>query len=167
MYSEQERTPDFQEPVAMRLMILNLRTGHRDVHEFPKETLIATGCWMGGDRTVLLAMKKDWTDETSFYNIYRYDLQSRQSTILTNLPKGHAYAPHWISGSLSVSPAGKQPLQWGAIKKFLQTRGKAFKTLSRNVSIFLPRVSNILAVYSETHNYLDILFLCGFQTHYK
>ena len=121
MYRETERTPNLQDRVATRLMILNVRTGHREVHEFPKETLISSrACWMGDDQTVLLSMKEDWTDETSFYNIYRYDLENRQATNLTNLPKGHAYDPYWIRGPLAVSPAGKQPVQWGQLKVFLK-----------------------------------------------
>ncbi len=120
MYRETERTPNLQDRVATRLMILNLRTGHLEVHEFPKETLIASrSCWMGDDRTVLLSLEEDWTDETAYYDIYRYDLKSRQLTNLTKHVAGD-FDPHWIRGPLAVSPAGKQPVQWGQLKVFLK-----------------------------------------------
>ena len=47
--------------------------------------------------------------------------------------------PDWISDDvLPVSPVGKQPIQWGKLKAFLNTRIEAFKVFSRGLSIFLP-----------------------------
>ena len=50
-------------------------------------------------------------------NIYRYDLDSRKMTKLTDFPQGHAYFPDWIEGSLEVSPLDKVTTQWGYLKQ--------------------------------------------------
>ena len=50
------------------------------------------------------------------YEIYRYHLSGGKITQLTNHP-GKDYAPDWVPGALSVAPAGKLPILWGAIKR--------------------------------------------------
>ncbi len=67
---------------------------------------------MGNDRTVLLSYK-----ESDARNIYRYDLNSRKMTQLTDFPLGHAYFPDWVEGSLSVSPQYKMVTSWGHLKQ--------------------------------------------------
>lgn len=119
LYTEQERTPDIiTAPVAIKLMIIDTITGHIKGHRFPKETLIAMQpSWMKDDRTVLLSLKEDYTDETSTYDIYRYDLDTRKLTNLTNHPLSGDYDPHWIEGSLTVSPQQKLTTRWAKLKK--------------------------------------------------
>lgn len=116
MYPESERTPDIQKLLVERLIILNVQTGHHEEHEFPKGTLIVSGCWMGDDRTVLLSMTEDYTAATFNTEIYRYDLRSRKLTNLTNQTRGD-YWPHWIEGSLAVFPLDKLAIRWSQLKQ--------------------------------------------------
>ena len=114
MYDEAELTPDRINFIANRLIILNLQTKDRVVHNFPKTSAYFGGlAWMGNDNTVLMAYKEP--DEAR--NIYRYDLNSRKMTKLTDLLLGHALFPHWVEGSLSVSPLEKVTTRWGYLKQ--------------------------------------------------
>ena len=118
MYTEQERTPDIiTAPVAKRLIILDVHTGHSEEHKFPKETVISYTCWMGDDRTVLLSMEEDYTDETVSDDIYRYDLDTRKLTNLTNYPQENDLEPHWIEGPLTVFPQEKLSTRWAQLKQ--------------------------------------------------
>ncbi len=116
MYRESERSPDLQQRLSTSLIFQNVQTTLRRVHKFPKVSLIARACWMGSDETVLLSMKDDYTDPFSNYEIYRYELGSRQLTNLTNQPGGD-YQPHWHAGPLSVSAVEKLTTLWGELKK--------------------------------------------------
>ena len=116
MYYEVERSPDLQQNLSMSLIFQNLQTKLRRVHTFPKVSLVSPGCWMGSDETVLLWMKADYTDPFSNYEIYRYEVRSRQLTNLTNQP-GSDYQPHWHAGPLSVSPVEKLTTLWGELKQ--------------------------------------------------
>ena len=119
MFGEQERAADIiSGPVAMRLIIFDFLTGHREEHRFPKETLISIPpCWMGDDRTALLALKEDYTDETSVYDIYRYDLDTRKLTNLTNYLLSNDHDPHWVEGPLTVFPLEKLTTRWAQLKQ--------------------------------------------------
>lgn len=116
MYRETERSPDLQQRLSTSLIFQNVQTMLRRVHKFPKVSLIARACWLGSDETVLLSMKDDYTDPLSNYEIYRYELRSRQLTNLTNQPGGD-YDPHWHAGALSVSPVEKLTTLWGKLKQ--------------------------------------------------
>ena len=117
MYRETERKGNGDwSIVAARLIVQNVFTGHREEHDFGNKALIATQCWMGDDRTVLLSMKADLDAPTSNYEIYRYRLDSRSLTNLTKHPKGD-YHPHWSPGFLGVFPLDKLAIQWGHIKQ--------------------------------------------------
>ena len=71
-------------------------------------------------------------------NIYKYHIETHVITQLTHHP-GDDHTLDWISDDvLPVTPEGKMQTQWGAIKKFLQTRSEAFKTFSQNVLLSLP-----------------------------
>ena len=102
--------------VTTRVVIQEVRTGIRRFHHFSNKDTIADGCWMGNDQTVLLPIKREWDAPGANYEIYRYDLVSRQLTNLTNQPGGD-YDPHWISGSLAVFPAGKLTTLWAQLKQ--------------------------------------------------
>ena len=70
-------------------------------------------------------------------NIYKYNIWTGEITRLTNHP-GTDGTLDWISDDvLPVSPKGKMQTQWGKLKKFLQSRSEAFKSLSQNVLFFL------------------------------
>ena len=102
--------------VAARLIVQNVFTRQREQHHFGNKALIAAQCWMRNDRTVLLSMKADFDTPTSNYEIYRYSLDSRKLTNLTNHPKDD-YHPHWSPGFLSVFPLDKLTIQWGHLKQ--------------------------------------------------
>lgn len=105
------------QPSASRLIIQNVLTGEQNIHSFPRKTRISPGCWMGNDHTVLLALQYNGDDPDARYDIYRYDLNSRRVTNLTNLPMGHAYHPDWIEGPLAVIPVGKLTIRWAEVKQ--------------------------------------------------
>ena len=102
-------------PIASQLIIHNVYTGFRDIHDFPKTLGIASGCWINDDRNVLLSMKKI-DDPTSNYEIYKYNLESGNLKNITNAPNND-YHPHWIEGYSSVSPMDKLTTQWGQLKE--------------------------------------------------
>ncbi len=69
-------------------------------------------------------------------NIYKYDIKSRNITQLTN-HSGRDYVLDWISDDvLSVSPKGKETVQWGQLKTSLNTRYKTLKSFSSGLSDF-------------------------------
>ena len=107
------------EPLAHRLIVHKVSTGARDVHNLPvpegKYGQVGGLAWMGNDNTVLLSYK----EAGGTRNIYRYDLNSRKMTKLTDLPLGHAYDPHWVEGPLAVSPQEKMTTRWGHLKQKL------------------------------------------------
>ena len=75
--------------------------------------------WMENDRAIIFAMKL--TDKPNpKYDLYRYVFETRSLRRLTRDASDERW-PDWIEGSLSVSPHGKLPTQWGDIK----VRGRA------------------------------------------
>ena len=111
MYIEIEFVNDPFKVIANRLIIQNVFTDGRTIHKFPLEGEFGGLAWMGNEM-VLLSYK-----ESDARNIYRYDLNSRKMTQLTDFPIGHAYFPHWVEGSLSVSPQDKMATSWGHLKQ--------------------------------------------------
>jgi Tol biopolymer transport system component len=70
-------------------------------------------------------------------NIYKYNIRTTEITQLTNHP-GRDGSLDWISDeALPVSSQDKIQTQWGTIKKMLQKRSEAFKSLSHSVLYFL------------------------------
>ncbi len=116
MYTEKEGKPNWDK-IAERLIVQNVRTGVREIYNFPVDSAVVVGCWMGDDHKVLLSIRFDVFAPESGYNIYRYDLGSRRLTNLTNLTKEYAYHPHWIEGTLAVSPLEKLTTQWAELKQ--------------------------------------------------
>ncbi len=100
--------------VRHQLIIQNVFTDSRVAHNFPFTSVYLGGlAWMGNDNTVLIGYK----EPEKARNIYRYDLNSRKMTKLTDFPLGHAYFPDWVEGSLEVSPLNKLTTQWGYLKQ--------------------------------------------------
>ena len=104
-------------PPARLLIVYKVSTGASDIHHLPvpegKYGQVWGLAWMGNDNTVLLS----YQEAGNVYNIYRYDLNSRKMTKLTDLPLGHAYYPHWVEGPLAVSPLDKVTTRWGDLKQ--------------------------------------------------
>ena len=77
--------------------------------------LIAGAEWMENDRAIIFGMKL--TDRPNpKYDLYRYVFETGSLRRLTREARNERY-PDWIAGSLSVSPHGKLPTQWGDIKQ--------------------------------------------------
>ncbi len=71
------------------------------------------------------------------FNIYKYDTKTSKITRLTE-QSGLYASVDWISDDAhAVSPVGKQPIQWGKLKAFLNSRIEALKVFSRDLSVFL------------------------------
>ena len=76
--------------------------------------LISGAGWMENDRAIIFSMML--TDKPNAnYDLYRYVFQTRSLRRLTRDARDEKQ-PDWIEGSLSVSPHGKLPTQWGDIK---------------------------------------------------
>ncbi len=107
------------DPLTRLLIVHEVATGRRDIHHLPvpegEYGRVAGLAWMGDDNTVLLS----YQEAGGARNIYRYDLNSRKMTKLTDFPLGHAYFPHWVEGTLSLSPLEKLTTRWAYLKQKL------------------------------------------------
>ena len=73
--------------------------------------------WMDNDRAIIFSLRE--TDKLNASNdLYRYVFETRHLRRLTRDARDVRF-PDWIEGSLSVSPQGKLPTQWGNIKHSL------------------------------------------------
>ena len=120
----------------------------------PKDFRAVSFDWMNGGKSVVLSGYKyklnekppAW-GETPPYNIYKYNIRTGSMTRLTD-HTGDDWMLDWIDDHAhAVTPKGKQLLQWGKLKTFLNIHRGTFKTFSRNLSIFLRRVSNLSGAY--------------------
>ncbi|MDE0086194.1 MAG: hypothetical protein OXU23_10810 [Candidatus Poribacteria bacterium] len=110
----------------------------------PKDFEHGTLAWMDNGKSIVFGARKYPINEPPppleqypVMNIYTYHIQSGKLTQLTDTERNES-GVDWISDDvLSVSPKGKMQTQWGAIKKFLQSRSEAFKSLSQDVLYFL------------------------------
>ena len=105
-----------ERPVATRLIVQNMVTGHLNVHNFPKTYAIIDGCWIKDDRTALLNIHKGGTGPEANFEIYRYNLISRKLTNLTKHP-GDDLQPDWVSGPFTVYPLDKLTVLWAHLKQ--------------------------------------------------
>ncbi len=80
-------------------------------------------------------------------NMYKYHIATEKITRLTE-HAGSDYSLDWISDDvLSVSPVGKQPIQWGKLKAFLNTRIEVLKGISSSHTDYLiPFLINLFIV---------------------
>ncbi len=115
MYPEAELTPDNAKSLAMRVNIQNVFTGDLDIHTFPKEYFVYSGCWMKDDRTLLLSIKNPNLGPPSSFMIYRYNLLNKKLKNLTNRGGPHIN-PSWIDGHLAVDAMDKLTIRWGELK---------------------------------------------------
>ena len=113
MYPEMERTPDFKDVVSVYTVIQNVFTGFREIHL--KGFFTAHARWMG-ERNIVFSAQENYRDPDAQYDIYRYSLISKKVENLTNHP-GTDGNPDWTAGALSVSPADKLTVLWGALKQ--------------------------------------------------
>ena len=66
-------------------------------------------------------------------NIYKYHLATGKTTRLTE-HLGIDHTLDWVSDSArAVSPAGKRPMQWGALRSFIPAYRVVFKAVSVSI----------------------------------
>ena len=112
--AEYRRLPGKLDLAGMRLIIQNVLTGSREIHDLPKGFLVSTVCWMADGREVLFSASNRNVSRVNV--IYRYPLDTQELIPLTN-PRDNYYVSDWRPGNLYVSPKGKLTGLWGRIKK--------------------------------------------------
>ncbi len=125
-------------PQGTYYYIYDLHSGVSRRLDLPKD-LRSTGIdWMDNGKAILLAADyiklntHEWVEPD--YNFYKFNLKSSELTQLTDHLRVYA-AIDWIDDHvLPVSPIGKQPIQWGKLKAFLNTRVKALKAFASSLS---------------------------------
>ena len=112
--AEYRRHPNRLELTGMRLIIQNVLSGTREIHDLPKGFLVSTVCWMADGREMLFSASNRNVNTVNV--IYRYPLDTRELIPLTN-PRDNYYVSDWRPGNLYVSPKGKLTGLWGHIKQ--------------------------------------------------
>ncbi len=119
LYNEREFDvgPDMFKRVANRVIIRRRDGSQPRVLAIPATWRVADVCWAADGTAVLFSgIENGLVDyESGNYEIYRYELASRQITNLTHHPSND-WAPDWSPHLLSVSSAGKLTTQWARIK---------------------------------------------------
>lgn len=129
-------------PQANRYFIYDLFTRQSKQLRIPKTYFPSALDWMDNGKSILFSAREVELDVpveglVHPYHLYKYDIATGR---ITRLSEQTWLNPSldWISDDvLSVSPEGKMQTQWGAIKKFLQSRSETFKLLSQDVLFFL------------------------------
>ena len=130
-------------PQAYRYFIYDLITGQSQELKIPKNYKGGGIDWMDGNRAIVFSATQvklnEVQTEKEHYNLYKYDIWTKKITILKEDVADSFLFPDWISDDvLPVSPVGKQPIQWGKLKAFLNSRIEALKVFSHDLSVFLP-----------------------------
>ena len=112
--AEYRRHPNRLELTGMRLIIQDVLSGTREIHDLPKGFLVSYVSWMADGRAVLFSAADRNVDTVDA--IYRYPLDTRKLIPLTN-PRDNSYVSDWRPGNLYVSPKGKLTGLWGRIKQ--------------------------------------------------
>lgn len=113
--AEYRRLPGKLDLIGMRLIIQNVLTESREIHDLPKGFLVSTNlCWMADGREILFSAAD--RNVSRVHVIYRYPLDTRELIPLTD-PRDSYYVSDWRPGNLYVSPKGKLTGLWGHIKQ--------------------------------------------------
>ena len=106
-----------------RYRIYNLNDGGTQTLKIPEGWWPYSVTWMNGQNSVLFCAFVDYEhrqDHNRWIQIYRYDIASGIITQLTH-DRGNKRGADWVSDDASnvtsVSPAGKQSMRWGELKK--------------------------------------------------
>lgn len=85
--------------------------------DIPENWWLYSASWAANDTEILFSAEKTWGLPVNQrkYNIYRYQLANGKITQLTNTPTKDL-EPHWLPGTLSISPKDKLKIQWSDIK---------------------------------------------------
>ncbi len=125
MYFEDRMTFDGNRVVRLpsHLIVVDKNGRHPKKLDIPKDWLLYSACWAANGAEILLSAEEDgegWVNPINIiqqnFNIYRYRLLDGKITQIANTPTNDL-DPHWVPGTLSVSPKGKLNVQWGEIKE--------------------------------------------------
>ncbi len=113
--------PDNGKQQTCRLSVMRL-TGRgaikeiKDIYDRLSTNVRHAGaCWMHNDRAILFGLMIS-SKPNANYDLYRYEFETRSLRRLTHGAEDEML-PHWIEGTLSVSPNGKKKVTWGVLKK--------------------------------------------------
>lgn len=131
-------------PQAYRYFIYDMKTGQSQKLKIPKNYKCAGLDWMDGNRSIVFTAFQVKLNEVQQgkekYTLYKYDIWTQDITILKEDMVDSFIFPDWISDDvLPVAPVDKQPIQWGKLKVFLNTRIEALKAFSSSLSAFLSK----------------------------
>ena len=99
-----------------RIVIMRADGSNQRALSIPKTWATGAACWAAdGTQILFSAMENGLVNPNGNFDIYRYDLNSRAITNLTNHPADD-YSPDWTARSLSVSAVEKLTTQWAKIK---------------------------------------------------
>ena len=101
-----------------RYTIRNADGGAPRILAITKDIMPGSVAWMNRGRSVLFSGIKfsHRRDPSHFDQLYRYDIATRKVRQLTDGP-GDKWRVDWVHGAHAVSPAGKQSVRWGELKK--------------------------------------------------
>ncbi|MDE0315943.1 MAG: hypothetical protein OXM61_13640 [Candidatus Poribacteria bacterium] len=123
MYFEDRIGLEANRPVRLpsHLIVVNKDGRFPKKLDIPKDWVLYSACWAANGAEILFsAVEEGWNIPINIhqrnYNIYRYRLFDGKITQITDTPTKDL-APHWVPGTLSVSPEGKLGVQWGEIKE--------------------------------------------------
>ncbi len=109
---EWKREGPVAKPFAVRIVILDIGSGEKQLEDFPLTWGLQSICWMS-DTELLIASVEDKEGEA---DIFRYHLASNTLTNITRTPDIFETTMHWVEGPLDVSENKKKLTQWGAVK---------------------------------------------------
>ncbi|MYG00471.1 hypothetical protein F4212_15250 [Candidatus Poribacteria bacterium] len=97
-----------------RIVIHNINDDTIQTLKIPETWSMSSLAWMDDQRSVLFCARDNDTPngQPIVSKIYKYDIATDELTFLTE-----GSSADWNAGELSVSPAGKQSVRWGELKK--------------------------------------------------
>ena len=121
MYKESHKRyePNRVVRLANHLIVVDKDGKNPKKLEIPKSWWLNTACWAANGAEILFSADlTGWDTPPNLrnYNIYRYRLSDGKITQITDT-QYREFDPHWVPGTLSVSPVGKLNVQWGEIKE--------------------------------------------------
>ncbi len=123
---------------AYRYRVCNAKGEHVQSLLIPKDWDLRGIDWMENGESVVFSGNKVKLNappdiEEPPTNIYKYHLATGKTTRLTE-HLGIDHTLDWVSDSArAVSPAGKRPMQWGALRSFIPAYRVVFKAVSVSI----------------------------------
>ena len=111
--------PDRVVRLANHLIVVDKNGSNPKKLKILKSWWLNAACWAANGTQILFSADlTGWDTPPNLrnYNIYRYRLSDGKITQITDTPY-REFDPHWVPGTLSVSPKGKLNVRWGKIKE--------------------------------------------------